>query len=141
MRHRDAQPGGAQPMRRPISRLSASGIAGADRRRGRPDPASTCSGSYWWWPAAGRGIDYGSWAHHVHAFGRAFWWEMLQINPDQADVRLATYVAAQWRERLALTPAGKPRRDVHSLLFRVRAFYRDPRFDAGAAEADCFWAS
>ncbi|WP_199515948.1 tyrosine-type recombinase/integrase [Nucisporomicrobium flavum] len=71
------------------------------------------------------GLDYGSWVHHVHTLGRAFWWEILQINPDQADLRLAPHVVAQWRERLAVTAAGGTRRDVHSLLFRVRAFYRD----------------
>jgi integrase len=71
------------------------------------------------------GLDYGSWVHHVHTLGRAFWWEILQINPEQADLRLAPHIVAQWRERLAVTAAGGPRRDVHSLLFRVRAFYPD----------------
>jgi integrase len=71
------------------------------------------------------GLDYGSWLHYVHTLGRAFWWEILQINPDQRDLRLAPPVVTQWRQRLAVTAAGAPRRDVHSLLFRVRAFYRD----------------
>ncbi len=71
------------------------------------------------------GLDYGSWVHHVHTLGRAFWWEILQINPKQSDLRLAPHVVVQWRQRLAVTAAGGPRRDVHSLLFRVRAFYRD----------------
>ena len=71
------------------------------------------------------GLDYGSWVHHVHTLGRAFWWEILQINPSQADLRLAPHVVTQWRERLSVTAAGGPRRDVHSLLFRVRAFYSD----------------
>jgi hypothetical protein len=71
------------------------------------------------------GLDYGSWLHHAHTLGRAFWWEVLQINPGQADLRLAPEVVTEWRRRLALTAAGTPRRDMHSLLFRVRAFYRD----------------
>jgi integrase len=71
------------------------------------------------------GLDFGSWLHHVHTLGRAFWWEILQINPNQHDLRLAPPVIAEWRRRVELTGAGSPRLDVHSLLFRVRAFYRD----------------
>ncbi|MFJ8819161.1 tyrosine-type recombinase/integrase [Amycolatopsis thermoflava] len=71
------------------------------------------------------GLDYGSWLHYAYTLGRAFWWEILQINPDQLDLRLAPEVASEWRRRIALTSTGQPRKDVHSLLFRVRAFYRD----------------
>ncbi len=71
------------------------------------------------------GLDYGSWLHYAYTLGRAFWWEILQINPGQRDLRLAPAVVTEWRRRVALTSTGSPRKDVHSLLFRVRAFYRD----------------
>ena len=41
------------------------------------------------------GLDYGSWVHHVHTLGRAFWWEILQINAAQIDLRLAPHVVAR----------------------------------------------
>ena len=49
----------------------------------------------------------------------------LQINPEQADLRLAPDVATAWRERLALTTDGRPRREIHSILIAIRSFYRD----------------
>jgi hypothetical protein len=56
---------------------------------------------------------------------RLFWWEVLQINPGQKDLRLDPATAATWRERLAVTSDGRPRREIHSILFAIRGFYRD----------------
>jgi hypothetical protein len=56
---------------------------------------------------------------------RLFWWEVLQINPEQADLRLSPDVATAWRERLAMTTNGRPRREIHSILIAIRSFYRD----------------
>ena len=56
------------------------------------------------------GMDYGSVEGLAYRLVRLFWWEMLQINPDQADLRLSPEVATAWRERLAMTTDGRPRR-------------------------------
>jgi hypothetical protein len=50
---------------------------------------------------------------------------VLRINPAQADLRLDAATAAEWRERLAVTTDGRPRREIHSTLFAVRGMYRD----------------
>lgn len=71
------------------------------------------------------GMDYGSLEGLAYRLGRLFWWEILQINPTQADLRLSTEVATAWRERLAVTTDGRPRREVHSTLVALRGFYRD----------------
>jgi integrase len=47
------------------------------------------------------------------------------INPAQADLRLDPQTITAWRERLAVTTDGKPRREVHSILFAIRGLYRD----------------
>lgn len=70
-------------------------------------------------------MDYGSLEGWAYRLVRLFWWEVLQINPHQADLRLAPEVAAEWRERLAVTTDGLPRREIHSILFAVRGMYRD----------------
>lgn len=70
-------------------------------------------------------MDYGSLEGWAYRLVRLFWWEVLQINPHQADLRLAPEVAADWRERLAVTTDGLPRREIHSILFAVRGMYRD----------------
>jgi hypothetical protein len=71
------------------------------------------------------GMDYGSVEGLAYRLARLFWWEILQINPEQSDLRLSPNVVAAWRERLALTTDGRPRRETHSTLFAVRGFYRD----------------
>jgi len=71
------------------------------------------------------GMDYGSLEGLTYRLVRLFWWEVLQVNPEQADLRLSSAVATAWRERLAVTTDGRPRRDTHSILFAVRGFYRD----------------
>jgi integrase len=71
------------------------------------------------------GMDYGSLQGLAYRIARLFWWEVLQINPDQKDLRLDAATAATWRERLAVTTDGLPRREIHSTLFAVRGFYRD----------------
>lgn len=71
------------------------------------------------------GIDYGSLEGLAYRLVRLFWWEILQINPEQADLRLSPELTTAWRERLALTTDGRERRDVHSILFAIRGFYRD----------------
>jgi hypothetical protein len=71
------------------------------------------------------GMDYGSLHGLAYRIARLFWWEVLQINPAQKDLRLDTATAATWRERLAVTTDGRPRREIHSILFAVRGFYRD----------------
>lgn len=70
-------------------------------------------------------MDYGSLEGWAYRLVRLFWWEVLQINPAQTDLRLAPAVATQWRERLAVTSDGRPRGEVHSVLFAVRGMYRD----------------
>lgn len=54
-----------------------------------------------------------------------FWWEILQINPDQTDLRIDPQTATVWRERFAVTTDGRPRRELHSTLFAIRGLYRD----------------
>ncbi|WP_244438737.1 tyrosine-type recombinase/integrase [Mycolicibacterium septicum] len=71
------------------------------------------------------GMDYGSLEGLAYRIVRLFWWEILQINPQQTDLRLSTDVITAWRERLALTTDGRERREVHSVLFAIRGFYRD----------------
>jgi len=70
-------------------------------------------------------MDYGSLDGLAYRLARVFWWEILQINPQQADLRLSAEVTTTWRERLALTTDGRERRETHSILFAVRGFYRD----------------
>jgi integrase len=70
-------------------------------------------------------LDYSSLDGLACHLARVFWWEVLQINPGQADLRLSPQIAAAWRERVAVTGRGLAREDLHSLMFHVRAFYRD----------------
>ncbi len=71
------------------------------------------------------GMDYSSLEGLAYRLVRLFWWEILQINPDQTDLALSAEVVTAWRERLALTLDGRPRREVHSILFAIRGMYRD----------------
>ena len=71
------------------------------------------------------GMDYASLEGLAYRLARLFWWEVLQVNPEQADLRLAPEVATAWRERLSLTTDGRPRREIHSILIAIRSFYRD----------------
>lgn len=70
-------------------------------------------------------MDYSSLEGLAYRLARLFWWEILQINPGQADLLLAADVVAAWRERLAPTTNGRPRREQHSILFAIRGMYRD----------------
>lgn len=70
-------------------------------------------------------MDYGTLEGWVYRLVRLFWWEVLQINPHQTDLRLDTATTTAWRERLAVTTDGQQRREIHSILFAVRAMYRD----------------
>lgn len=71
------------------------------------------------------GMDYGSLQGLAYRLVRLFWWEILQINPTQRDLRIDSETASRWRERLTITTDGRPRRDVHSILFAIRGLYRD----------------
>lgn len=71
------------------------------------------------------GMDYGSLQSLAYRLVRLFWWQVLQINPDQQNLHLAPDVATRWREALDVTTDGRPRREVHSTLFGIRAMYRD----------------
>lgn len=71
------------------------------------------------------GMDFGSLVGLAYRLVRLFWWEVLQINPAQADLRLSPRTVTAWRERFALTTDGRPRRETHSTLFAVRGLYRD----------------
>lgn len=71
------------------------------------------------------GMDYGSLEGLAYRLARLFWWEVLNVNPAQADLRLTPATATAWRERLAVTTDGRPRREIHSTLFAVRGMYRD----------------
>ncbi|MCZ0732585.1 site-specific integrase, partial [Mycolicibacterium iranicum] len=70
-------------------------------------------------------MDYGSLEGLAYRLARLFWCEILQINPGQANLAISAEVVTAWRERLALTLDGRPRREVHSTLFAVRGMYRD----------------
>lgn len=70
-------------------------------------------------------MDYGSLEGLAYRLARLFWWEILQINPGQANLAISAEVVTAWRERLALTLDGRPRREVHSTLFAIRGMYRD----------------
>lgn len=52
------------------------------------------------------GMDYSSLEGLAYRLVRLFWWEVLQANPDQADLRLNPETATAWRERLNLTTDG-----------------------------------
>ena len=59
------------------------------------------------------GMDYSSLSGLAYRLVRLFWWEVLQINPEQQDLRLSPQVATEWRERLGrdhptVRSAGKP---------------------------------
>jgi hypothetical protein len=69
------------------------------------------------------GMDYGSLEGLAYRLVRLFWWEVLQINPEQADLRLSPDVATAWRERLAMTTNGRPRREIHSILIAIRSLH------------------
>lgn len=56
----------------------------------------------------------------AYRLARLFWWEILDINPTQKDLRLTPAVTTAWRERLAMTTDGVPRREIHSILFTIR---------------------
>lgn len=71
------------------------------------------------------GMDYSSLEGLAYRLARLFWLQVLEINPGQADLRLTTAVATEWRERLAVTSDGRQRREIHSTLFALRALYRD----------------
>jgi site-specific recombinase XerC len=71
------------------------------------------------------GMDYGSLQSLSYRLVRLFWGGVLAINPDQDDLRLSPDVAASWREQLTVTLDGRPRSDVASTFFAVRALYRD----------------
>lgn len=71
------------------------------------------------------GMDYSSLEGLAYRLVRLFWWEVLQLNPHQADLRLDPATVTAWRERLAVTCDTKPRREIHSVLFAIRALYRD----------------
>ncbi|MBT8162992.1 MULTISPECIES: hypothetical protein [Arthrobacter] len=45
-------------------------------------------------------MDYGSLEGVAYRLVRLFWAEIIDINPDQKDLRLPPDVAAQWRERM-----------------------------------------
>ena len=70
-------------------------------------------------------MDYSSLEGLAYRLARLFWWQVLQINPDQQGLSLGPATAVAWREQLAVTTDGRPRREVHSILFAVRALYRD----------------
>jgi integrase len=70
-------------------------------------------------------MDYGSLESLAYRLIRLFWAEVLQINPGQKDLHLDAATGMEWRERLKTTLDGVPRLDIHSVLFSVRALYRD----------------
>lgn len=71
------------------------------------------------------GLDYSSLVGLAYRLVRLFWCTVLEINPDQRDLRLSPETVTGWRERLAVTADGRTRREVHSTLFAIRALYRD----------------
>ncbi|MGX1612578.1 hypothetical protein ACWIF8_01630 [Micromonospora chalcea] len=71
------------------------------------------------------GMDYSSLRNLVRKLVGNFWLEIVQINPDQTDLRIPPEVYAEWRRRLAVLPNGKPRITVYNILFAVRALYLD----------------
>jgi hypothetical protein len=70
-------------------------------------------------------MDYGSLEGIAYRLVRLFCAEVIDIHPDQKDLRLPPAVAAQWRERIQLTLEGRTRREISSTYFAVRALYRD----------------
>lgn len=70
-------------------------------------------------------MDYSSLEGLAYRLARLFWWEVLQVNPDQSSLGLSPQVASAWLERLSRTTDGLPRRETHSTLFNVRGLYRD----------------
>jgi len=71
------------------------------------------------------GMNYSSLESVAYLLVRVFWRTVLTINPAQADLNLDAATAAAWRQAVETTTDGRPRRDVHTVLFTVRAMYRD----------------
>jgi integrase len=71
------------------------------------------------------GMDHASLTGLAYRLVRLFWWEILQINPAQADLRIDLHTATAWRERFAVTTDGRARSEIHSTLFAIRGLYRD----------------
>jgi hypothetical protein len=71
------------------------------------------------------GMDYSSLESLAYMLAKLFWANVLKANPEQVDLRLSPQTVTRWHELLSMTSNGKPREEVHSVLFSVRAFYRD----------------
>ena len=70
-------------------------------------------------------MDYSSLEGLAHRLARLFWWQVLQINSEQKDLRLSPDTANRWVEELHRNLDGSPRREIHSVMFAIRALYRD----------------
>lgn len=55
----------------------------------------------------------------------AFWKQIEQINPDQADLALSEDTYRQWRQALATRRDGEPRLSAEAIATNVRALYLD----------------
>lgn len=71
------------------------------------------------------GMDYGSLEGVAYRLVRLFWWQVLQIEPTQQNLRLSPSTAAEWLRCVQVNLDGSPRLDQFSVLQAVRAFYRD----------------
>jgi site-specific recombinase XerD len=69
--------------------------------------------------------DYATLKNLVLHLTHHFWEKIEQINPEQADLRIAPETYAVWRESLKYLPDGRPRAGQDGLVITVRSFYYD----------------
>ncbi|MGW1677377.1 tyrosine-type recombinase/integrase [Saccharopolyspora sp. NPDC002376] len=87
------------------------------------------------------GLDYGSFRQLVRKLAKTFWGDIERHHPGIDSLHLPAEVATAWKERLRVVtrPDGSttPRKEYHSILISVQAFYSDVQ--AWALE-DASWA-
>ncbi len=84
-------------------------------------------------------LDYGTLSALATILVLNFWRKIEELNPGQADLRIAPEVYQQWRAALHYRRDGKPRLNQDSVLMAVRALYHD--LQAWAAEQPERWAT
>jgi hypothetical protein len=72
------------------------------------------------------GMDYGSLQGLAYRIVLVFWWEVLQINPDQQDLRSGSGDGRDMAGTVLDPHRRLPRREIHSRLFAVCGFLPGP---------------
>jgi integrase len=70
-------------------------------------------------------LDYSSLSHLAYCLGKCFWADLERHHPGIDSLRLSPEMAEAWKARARRLADGRPRRNLHTLLLAVRAFYLD----------------